>query len=520
MGFQVETVSVSTMYESIRAAEQYASIRTSDQTLKDMFQAVEDVVRDHVPFSDVYVGFQRASIFREHEVRYRALADRCRKIVVWGVADVSLPDIPNVTFVALDEQHPLANEQFLLVDTPIFSTVLAARATADNPAVLEAVWLHNIAQVEQLAGQFQQVLSEIYRPPVYRDQESQHLTLTALSRHMIDHHQRNPGEHALLYHRDALAAAGVVDQHELSLALDTSGLIWAASPAAELLLGVSQVALRGQPLASIASRAAIATSVQVTTALKSGVPQTAWPAPHNAASEQFVGWMVMIVDSRAITMAERTRHERIVQLVQVLEQQMHELQAFAALLPNFQNRPGWSHALQNGIEVRAQPMIHRTQQVEALHQLEQHARMANEQVDLVGLAQQVADELRSMAGFRKVQLTIAAPDPVALHGDATWLRILFQELFMDALNRSTTQETIGLALEQNGNEAVVRIASDVEERLPAAMASKTLSTAITRAVVYAHRGVLETTTMPNARRQIAVRMPIDVGQDLSFIESL
>lgn len=93
----------------------------------------------------IFSGFQRFSRFLTQLKRYQQLAKQARRVYVFGVPDVAVPEIPNVTYVPLQPSHQLAKEWFVVSYGGEYLSALATEELThiDNPdylRVFRGVW--------------------------------------------------------------------------------------------------------------------------------------------------------------------------------------------------------------------------------------------------------------------------------------------------------------------------------------------------------------------------------------------
>ncbi|HEY9297144.1 MAG TPA: DICT sensory domain-containing protein, partial [Phormidium sp.] len=100
-------------------ASQYQDLRSvhSLATMNVISHLIEDQILNHKLTVDLYAGFQRFSDFSEQLPRYMRLGDMCRRVFVFGVADIQPPSIPGIEFIELSPTSALGRERFLLVNT-------------------------------------------------------------------------------------------------------------------------------------------------------------------------------------------------------------------------------------------------------------------------------------------------------------------------------------------------------------------------------------------------------------------
>jgi hypothetical protein len=92
---------------------------------------IERLLEDEDLRPDLALGTLRFSLYRLHQARIARLAQRCRSITVYGLADVTLPKVPGITLLPLAPGHTLCQEWFMLVDSPGFWGALLTHATPD-----------------------------------------------------------------------------------------------------------------------------------------------------------------------------------------------------------------------------------------------------------------------------------------------------------------------------------------------------------------------------------------------------
>ncbi len=100
---------------------------SSVATLLAISHGLEDAVIRHRLRGTFYAGFQRFSAFLPQVNRFARLAVRCGDVVVFGVPDAPTLAIPNVTYVELSPDAPLAREWFIVFDRPELAAALLTR---------------------------------------------------------------------------------------------------------------------------------------------------------------------------------------------------------------------------------------------------------------------------------------------------------------------------------------------------------------------------------------------------------
>ncbi|HSH04572.1 MAG TPA: ATP-binding protein [Anaerolineae bacterium] len=94
--------------------------------LRNISAQIEAAVIENSLKTRVFAGFQKMSFFLPMVNRYKKLAQTAETVWVFGVPDVTPPEIDNVKYVYLDEADKLTSEWFLVVDTPTYFSALSA----------------------------------------------------------------------------------------------------------------------------------------------------------------------------------------------------------------------------------------------------------------------------------------------------------------------------------------------------------------------------------------------------------
>lgn len=106
---------------------------------------IENAVLHDGARARIFSGFQRMSFFLPQVKRYQRLAQRAESIYVFGVPDVPLPNIPNVTYVMISPRDQFAREWFLVADAPDYASILATEELTnwddpDDQRTFKGVW--------------------------------------------------------------------------------------------------------------------------------------------------------------------------------------------------------------------------------------------------------------------------------------------------------------------------------------------------------------------------------------------
>lgn len=80
----------------------------------------------------LFVGIQRLSAFELYASHYAKLAQKCKKLTVFGIADRTPHQVPNTEFIALPEDTTLTKERFVIVNDPNWQVMLLAQEDAES----------------------------------------------------------------------------------------------------------------------------------------------------------------------------------------------------------------------------------------------------------------------------------------------------------------------------------------------------------------------------------------------------
>lgn len=161
------------LYNAVIGSFDLKQIVRSTQLMNTISHQIEtQILKEKMPI-DLYSGFQQLSFFLPQVGTYRQLGAVCKSVVVFGLGDVEPPALPNTQFKALDAKSPLAQEWFILVDTPEFWTVLATHELTRDPSTgerrFEGVWTFDASVVARASrslrmalGQSRQTISRRY----------------------------------------------------------------------------------------------------------------------------------------------------------------------------------------------------------------------------------------------------------------------------------------------------------------------------------------------------------------------
>lgn len=232
--------------------EQPGMILGSTRLMNAVSHAIEDVILHHHMQVELFVGFQRFSRFVRQLDTYRRLACTCSAVHVWGIPDVRVPAIPGVHYHPLDPTDPMAQEWFMVVDTPAFFTALLLQETPPvHPSAkrsFEGIWTHSDGLVSQASMLLHEQIGRDYTSPVQRDYKAQSGYINDMMIALLQHHGGRlfapdpPPAHMQVYAR-------AIRQSDTPLVLLTADKhVLAASATACAILGETSTQVVGKPL--------------------------------------------------------------------------------------------------------------------------------------------------------------------------------------------------------------------------------------------------------------------------------
>lgn len=119
------------------------------RTMNVISHSIEDTTLvDRVP-TRIYAGFQRMSKFIPQIKRYTGIAQNAEQVYVFAVPDVEAPDLPNVTYVYLQEDSALAREWFLISRGDDYASALVTQEKTrfndpDHLRRFQGIWTFDV----------------------------------------------------------------------------------------------------------------------------------------------------------------------------------------------------------------------------------------------------------------------------------------------------------------------------------------------------------------------------------------
>lgn len=132
--------------------EKVSAVLNHRRTMSLISFQIEDATLVDGARTRVFAGFQRLSRFLPQVERYRKLAQNAQAVYVFGIPDVTPPEIPNVTYIPLSHSDQLANEWFLVSYGREYVSALATEelTTMDDPdsaRMFKGIWTFDLRLV-------------------------------------------------------------------------------------------------------------------------------------------------------------------------------------------------------------------------------------------------------------------------------------------------------------------------------------------------------------------------------------
>ena len=113
------------VYELVARTRRESSIIQHRRAMSVISHVIEDATLVDGARTTIYSSFQIMSKFLPQIPRYQQLAGMSEHVYVFGVPDVQVPHIPNITYVPLQPHDQLAKEWFIVSFGPTYYSALA-----------------------------------------------------------------------------------------------------------------------------------------------------------------------------------------------------------------------------------------------------------------------------------------------------------------------------------------------------------------------------------------------------------
>jgi putative methionine-R-sulfoxide reductase with GAF domain len=174
-------------------ASQYPSWRSLRTA--SMVNAIADLLADRILdcnlAGDLFIGVGTFSNFTPQVSRYTRLGTVCKRVFIYGVADVSVSAIPGVEFIQISPESPLAKERFFALNSPEFWAVLLAEEIKNteqksDDLQLQGGIIYDEQVVEQISQQLLQVAQTEETPVITRNCQQQNVHMTEMEKSLLE----------------------------------------------------------------------------------------------------------------------------------------------------------------------------------------------------------------------------------------------------------------------------------------------------------------------------------------------
>ncbi|MCU0491078.1 MAG: ATP-binding protein [Chloroflexaceae bacterium] len=427
---------------------------------------IEDVVINNELPVDFYAGFQCFSFFARQLNRYRKLAAICRRVFVWGVADITPPAIPGVEYIPISPDDSLAREWFLVVDTPEFFTALLTQEQTYGQQVapgqrrFKGIWTYDPDLVGRSYLLLSQVLGQHFKPVQQRNYERQNRFLIQISNRLVKRQDRT--DNAL--QRNALLQNGLAQSNTPMLVLDSSQTIVTVNPVGAALLEAQPEELTGQVVTQSGNGLLAELPLQAGEVLEmlplrsptgATIYASATPVP-SKRPDQPLGWIVtlqgesVVAAQPVVPQLPAQRRVEMPPVAPMLQKYLGGIQQLLNVMPSLANR----HDVQMRVVSQAQRMVGemsgQMQRLELLQTLQEQPAATTVLTQVDSLVRSVTDEMNSRASELQVALTLEfAPALPMVPCNAEYVKVALRELIDNALHHAPVGSAVQVRAERH-----------------------------------------------------------------------
>ncbi|MDX2162740.1 MAG: DICT sensory domain-containing protein [bacterium] len=143
------------VYHLAERVQQTSTLLSHRRTMSLVSYEIENATLIDGVRTRIFAAFQYYSKFLPQLARYTTLALRAESIYVFGVPDVTLPALPNVTYIPLKRTDQLAKEWFLIsYGREYFSALATEELTSitdpDHTRKFKGIWTFDVSMVSIL----------------------------------------------------------------------------------------------------------------------------------------------------------------------------------------------------------------------------------------------------------------------------------------------------------------------------------------------------------------------------------
>lgn len=136
------------VYQLAKRRSNISMVISRRQTMSKVSYIIEESTRTDGVDNIIFASFQYMSKFIPQIHRYQGIAKNAKHVYVFGVPDVKVPAIDNVTYVPISPDDKLAKEWFVVSHGADFSTALVTEELSnfhdpDDQRQFNGFWIFN-----------------------------------------------------------------------------------------------------------------------------------------------------------------------------------------------------------------------------------------------------------------------------------------------------------------------------------------------------------------------------------------
>lgn len=136
------------VFEIARRVRSETTVLNHRRTMNIVSYEIENVTLHGEARNRIFAGFQRMSRFLPQMERYRKMAAHAESVYVFGVPDVEVPAIENITYIPLASTDQLAREWFLVSLGGNYASALVTEEKThiddrDSDRLFRGIWSHD-----------------------------------------------------------------------------------------------------------------------------------------------------------------------------------------------------------------------------------------------------------------------------------------------------------------------------------------------------------------------------------------
>lgn len=136
------------VFEIARRVRSETTVLNHRRTMNIVSYEIENATLYGDARNRIFAGFQRMSRFLPQMERYRKIAARAESVYVFGVPDVEVPAIENITYIPLQASDQLAREWFLVSLGGNYASALVTEEKThiddrDSDRLFQGIWSHD-----------------------------------------------------------------------------------------------------------------------------------------------------------------------------------------------------------------------------------------------------------------------------------------------------------------------------------------------------------------------------------------